>query len=156
MKERWQVALDVRAREIKDKTNDPTKAILHEIDYDASKWKEHFLTFEDPADRTIFSLLRLRIPSQYFTKEKHFIKELEWCAIIRELHTFWDQLWIWEKWSTFWQHIWFWKRLVTRAEEIAKSYWINKIAVISWVWVRAYYEKRWYKLSWEYMIKTLD
>lgn len=156
MAERWQIALDVRAREIKDKTNDPTKAVLHEIDYEASKWKEHFLTFEDPEDRTIFSLLRLRIPSQHFTKEKHFIEELEWCAIIRELHTFGDQLWIWEKWSTFGQHIWFWKRLVTRAEEIAKSYWIKKMAVISWVWVRAYYEKRWYKLKWEYMIKTLD
>jgi len=156
MAKKWQKSMDVRAREIKDKNNNPQDAILHELEYEASWWKEYFLTFEDPKDRTIFSLLRLRIPSQYFTKEKHFISELEWCAIIRELHTFWDQLWIWEAGSTFGQHIWFWKRLVARAEEIVKPLWIEKMAVISWVWVRAYYEKRWYKLDENYMIKELD
>jgi histone acetyltransferase (RNA polymerase elongator complex component) len=30
------------------------------------------------------------------------------------------------------------------------------MAVIAWVWVRQYYEKRWYKLEWEYMIKNLN
>jgi histone acetyltransferase (RNA polymerase elongator complex component) len=29
------------------------------------------------------------------------------------------------------------------------------MAVIAWVWVRAYYEKRWYELVWEYMIKNI-
>jgi histone acetyltransferase (RNA polymerase elongator complex component) len=29
------------------------------------------------------------------------------------------------------------------------------MAVIAWVWVRQYYQKRWYKLDWEYMIKNI-
>lgn len=57
------VMTDIRSREIKDKTNDPKKAELNIFQYEASDGIEYLLTFEDPADRTIFSLLRLRIPS---------------------------------------------------------------------------------------------
>jgi elongator complex protein 3 len=70
------------------------------------------LTFECPDDRTIFSLLRLRIPSQIFTWEKHFMEELQDAALIREVHTFGDQLSIWEKGNNFGQHIGFGKRLI--------------------------------------------
>lgn len=154
MKKEWRVIKDIRSREIQEKWNDPTKAVLRAIKYEASWGMEHFLTFEDPKDRTIFSLLRLRIPSQHFTKEKHFIEELQDSAIIREVHTFWDQLNIWEKWSEFGQHIWFWKRLIAEAERIAKEeYNIDKMAVISGVWVRKYYEKRGYKKIKNYMVK---
>jgi elongator complex protein 3 len=169
--------LEIRAREIKDKINDPQNAVLHIFEYDASGGKEYFLTYEDPVDRTIFSLLRLRIPSWYFeihpikisshshpdenqdlsktktgisaTNKKLFelLPELEWCAIVREIHTFGDQLSIGEKWSTFGQHIGFGKRLMEKAEEIAKEkYGIEKMAVIAWVGVRKYYEKRGYVL----------
>lgn len=148
--------LDIRSREIKGKDNNPHDAQLKTFEYEASGGKEYFLTFEDPKDRTIFSLLRLRIPSQYFTKEKHFIEELEGCALIREIHTFWDQLSIGEKWSTFWQHIGFGKKLIAEAERIAKEkYGIQKMAVIAGVWVRQYYEKRGYSLEGEYMVKNL-
>ncbi|USN58623.1 MAG: hypothetical protein H6767_00435 [Candidatus Peribacteria bacterium] len=54
---------DIRSREIKDGDNDPEKAVLHTTSYEASGGMEYFLTFEDPTDRTIFSLLRLRIPA---------------------------------------------------------------------------------------------
>ena len=156
LQKKWVKMVEIRSREIKNKTNNPHDAILHIFEYEASAGKEFFLTYEDPNDRTIFSLLRLRIPSQYFTKEKHFIPELEWCAIIRELHTFGDQLSIGEKGSTFWQHIWFWKRLIEKAEEIVKlQFNIEKMAIIAWVWVRKYYEKRWYHQEGEYMVKTL-
>lgn len=46
----------------------------------------------DPVDRTIFGLLRMRIPSQVFTNERHFIENLQDAAIIREVHVFGDQL----------------------------------------------------------------
>ena len=146
--------LDIRHREIREWKNDPKKAIIHKYNYEASDWKEIFLTFEDPEDRTIFSLLRLRL-----TKENKEIlsvlPELEWCALIREIHTFWDQLSINEKGSTFGQHIWFWKKLIAESEKITKENWYSKIAVIAGVWVRWYYEKRWYSLIWEYMIKEI-
>ena len=132
---------------------------------------EYFLTFEDKEDKTIFSLLRLRLPSTWPSdlpidwkkvplKDKvsdipDVLPELNWCAIIREVHTFGDQLSIWEKWSKFGQHLGFWKKLMKEAEKIAIDSWYKKMAVIAWVWVRGYYEKRGYELIWEYMIKEL-
>lgn len=155
IKARWVHLVDIRHREIKDKWNDPALAILHTFKYEASDWVEYFLTFEDPKDRTIFSLLRLRIPN--IDKEiLEVLPELKWASIIREIHTFWDQLSIWETWSNFGQHIWFWKRLIAEAEKLTKEvHWLEKISVIAWVWVREYYKKRWYKLEWEYMVKDL-
>lgn len=154
IQKKWIKLLDTRYREIKDWKNDPKKAILHTFEYEASWWKEYFLTFEDPNDRTIFSLLRLRIPK--INKEiLKVLPELEWCALIREIHTFWDQLNIWEKGSSFGQHIGFWKKLIEESEKIAKENWFKKMAVIAWIGVRQYYEKRWYSLIWEYMIKKL-
>jgi len=46
----------------------------------------------DPVDRTLFGVCRLRIPSQIFTGEHHFIPELDGAALIRELHVFGDQV----------------------------------------------------------------
>ena len=160
---------DIRHREIKDWKNDPQKAVLNTFKYEASAWKEFFLTFEDPEDRTIFSLLRLRLnQNPPVTSDIPLIKgeqktdsiisvlpELKWCALIREIHTFWDQLSIWEKGSTFGQHLGFWKKLIAEAERIAKENWYKKMAVIAWVWVRAYYVKRWYRLDGEYMVKEI-
>lgn len=154
VKEKWAILMDTREREIKDGKNDPKKAEIHTFEYEASDWKEFFLTFEDPKDRTIFSLLRLRLPG--VDKEiLELMPELKWAAITREVHTFWDQLWIKEKWSTFGQHIGLWKKLMIRAEEIAKENWFEKMAVIAWVWVRQYYQKNGYRLEWEYMVKDI-
>ena len=61
---------DIRSREIKDKTNNPKNAVLRTLQYEASDGIEYLLTFEDPEDRTIFSLLRLRIPSHIISPEK--------------------------------------------------------------------------------------
>ncbi len=179
LKSEWIKLVDIRHREIKDWKNNPRDAVLNIFEYEASGWKEFFLTFEDPIDRTIFSLLRLRLPSDTSSQpspleekaqntispstpkerglggEGKIFPELEWAALIREIHTFWDQLSINEKGSTFGQHIGFWKKLIAKAEEIAKNAWFNKIAVISWVWVRQYYEKRWYILQWEYMVREI-
>lgn len=163
----WINLLEIRNREIKDKINNPTDAVLHTLKYEASWWTEYLLTFEDPKDRTIFSLLRLRLPWIKWQNLAPLIKgelkgdfysllpELNSAAIIREIHTFWDQLSIWEAWSTFGQHIGFGKKLIAEAEKIAIENWFEKMAVIAWVWVREYYKKRWYTLEWEYMVKNL-
>jgi len=158
IKRRWWVLKDIRHREIRWKWNDPKKAVLNDFKYEASGWIEHFLTFEDPEDRTIFSLLRLRLPNLEDSRKDwifDILPELEWAALIREVHTFWDQLSIWEVWTSFGQHLWFWKKLIAKSEELSREAGYKKIAVIAWVWVRAYYEKRWYHLEWEYMVKKL-
>ncbi len=156
MKDKWIKLQDIRNREIKDKINDPSKAVLNTFKYEASGWTEYFMTFEDSDDRTIFSLLRLRLPGKSWQNELYsLLPELKNSALIREIHTFWDQLSIWEVWSTFWQHIGFGKKLIAEAERIAIENWYKKMAVIAWVWVREYYKKRGYSLEWEYMIKHL-
>ncbi len=202
MKDKWIKLQDIRNREIKDKINDPSRAVLHTFKYEASGWTEYFMTFEDIEDRTIFSLLRLRLPGksssiipasfpvipaeagiykndinsflnneanannnlidsgsspewQYNNNLYSLLPELTWAVLIREIHTFWDQLSIWEVGSTFGQHIGFGKKLIAEAERIAIENSYKKIAVIAWIWVREYYKKRWYELEWEYMVKIL-
>lgn len=180
LEDKWIKLLEIRHREIKDKKNIASGAVLHTLTYEASGWTEYFLTFEDPSDRTIFSLLRLRLPNldSHLTNSENspllvgeelrvrtllkskgdfysLLPELNEAALIREIHTFWDQLSIWETWSTFGQHIGFGKRLIAEAEKIAIENGYNKLAVIAGVWVREYYKKRWYELEWEYMVKKL-
>lgn len=148
---------DISAREIRSKGNSPQNAILETTFYEASGGHEFFLQIIDPTDRTIFWLLRLRVPSQYFTWEEHCISVLQNAAIIRELHIFGDQIPVGYKWDNTGQHQWFGKKLILEAEKIIQEKYPNlqKIAIISWVWVREYYRKRGYVLEDEYMVKYL-
>lgn len=146
---------DISAREIRAKGNSPDDAIL-EIDfYEASDGHEYFLQMIDPNDRTIFGLLRLRVPSQHFSREKHFIAELENAAIIREIHVFGDQIPVGFTGDHSGQHQGFGKKMIAEAEKIIREKYptIEKMAVISGVGVRGYYEKRGYALDGEYMVK---
>lgn len=146
---------DISAREIRAKGNSPDDAIL-EIDfYEASDGHEYFLQMIDPSDRTIFGLLRLRVPSQYFSREKHFIPELENAALIREIHVFGDQIPVGFTGDHSGQHQGFGKKMIAEAEKIIREKYptIEKMAVISGVGVRGYYEKRGYALDGEYMVK---
>lgn len=117
------------------------------------------LSFEDPQDATLFSLLRLRIPSQYFSGDAHFLPVLDGAAIVREMHTYGEQLNIGavgDELSS--QHRGFGKQLLTQAEKIVQQHYpdIQKIAVIAGVGVREYFSKRGYELEEEYMVKHLD
>jgi elongator complex protein 3 len=142
----------IRCREIKDQVIDIKKIVQKELIYDANFGKEHFLTYE--TNNKLISLLRLRIPSQYFNNEKHFIEELNNCALIREVHTYGKQAQIGNKSNS--QHFGFGRKLIEKAENIAKEkYGIKKMAVISGVGVREYYRKFGYKLVGTYMIKDL-
>lgn len=181
----WKQLMDIRSREIKDKKNNPHNAILKTVKYEASDWIEYFMTYEDPEDRTIFSLLRLRIPSSIVKPDSQqtfemttedaksqaenrdpdrillpsitdYFPELKGAALIREIHTFGDQLSIGQKGKQFGQHIGFGKKLIAEAEKISAEYaWVRKMAVIAGVGVQQYYEKRGYQLEGTYMTKSL-
>lgn len=148
---------DISAREIRAKWNNPESAVLETTFYEASGGHEYFLQMIDPSDRTIFGLLRLRVPSQYFTNEKHFIEELENSALIREIHVFGDQIPVGFTGDNSGQHQGFGKKMLTEAEKIIREKYpkIAKMAVISGVGVREYYAKRGYHLEGEYMVKNL-
>jgi elongator complex protein 3 len=150
MKQKGIVRKDISAREIRAKVNKPENAVLEMISYEASGGKEYFLQYIDPVDRTLFGILRLRIPSSYFHQNAEVIFEsLRNAAIIREIHVYGDQLPIGAPPDGSGQHMGFGRKLLEKAEEIVRSEFasIEKIAVISGVGVRGYYRKFGYELS---------
>jgi|GEM_PF-5184 len=123
------------------------KADLFTEEYEASDGKEVFLSYESKDRRTLTALLRFRLPG------RTFIKELEGCTLIRELHTYGQQIEIGKEGKT--QHQGLGKKLIIEAEELAKKNGYEKIAVISGVGVRDYYRNLGYELVGEYMVKDL-
>jgi elongator complex protein 3 len=144
----------IRCREVSEKYDPKEKVYLFREDYQASEGKEIFLSFENKKRTKLHSFLRLRIPSQFFKGEKHFIKVLEDCAIIREIQTFGQLVPITER-KLAPQHRGLGKKLVREAERIAKKEFnIRKIAVISGVGAREYWRKLSYRLKKTYMVKN--
>ncbi len=146
----------IRCREIKNEILNIKYLILRRHDYFASGGKEIFLSFEDIKLNKILAYLRLRIPSQYFSHEKHFVKVLNNCAIIRELKSLGQMVEINQKNKKASQHKGLGKKLMREAEKIIiKEFKLDKIAVISGVGVRGYYKKQGYKFKDSYMIKNI-
>ncbi len=139
----------IRCREVGHKgvrEGEYKKAELKIIDYPASGGKEFFICYEIPEKDAIIGFLRLRFPKE------PFIKTLENCALIRELHVYGEATPIGE--IKAFQHRGFGESLLRTAEEIAKEK-FDKIAVISAVGVRNYYRKFNYRKSFEFMVKKL-
>jgi len=142
----------IRCREVKGEYSKKEKTILSRIDYDASDGKEVFLEICSKDNSKLYSMLRLRIPS----KSKNIFSELENAAIIREVHTYGKLTEIKKKKTDSPQHVGFGKRLIQEAEKISREEFNKKkMAVISGVGVRRYYEKIGYSLEGTYMIKHL-
>ncbi|MEK7528863.1 MAG: tRNA uridine(34) 5-carboxymethylaminomethyl modification radical SAM/GNAT enzyme Elp3 [Patescibacteria group bacterium] len=155
MQEQGIVCQCIRCREIRSDVLDPSAIEFRTMEYDASGGREFFLTFDDASKDKLCALIRLRFSSYSLNGKKHFMKELEGAAIIRELHTYGAQVPISEHDELASQHIGFGKQLVQKAEEIAKKNGYKKIAVISGVGVRGYYRKLGYELEGTYMLKSL-
>ena len=131
----------IRCREVKgDKYNSKdVKLIVRQ--YDSSHGKEYFLSFEDVKNDKLIAYLRLRIPSQHFSGEKHWIKELEGASIIRELHVFGEHVPVSGRKNLASQHTGFGRKLIEKAKEITNERGLPSLAVISGVGVREYYRK---------------
>ncbi len=156
LKKEHRLPKDIRTREIKDTYNPKEKIYLFQEIYDANQGKEIFLSYENKERTKLYSLLRLRIPSQSLNKKKFFIKTLENSALIREVHTY-GQLVPIDKNMLAPQHIGLGKKLMIEVERIVKKeYHLKKIAVISGIGVREYYKKLGYKLENTYMTKLLQ
>ncbi len=140
----------IRCREVGHKgvpAKEYEKAELVVRKYRASRGEEYFISFEIPDYDTIVGFVRLRFPY------KPFIKAIEDCALIRELHVYGRAVPIGKSSDAF-QHRGFGERLLREAEEIAKQEY-DRIAVISGVGVREYYRKLGYRKKFEYMVKNL-
>lgn len=168
-KEGWKCKC-IRCREVKGEYSPREKLFLFREDYEASGGKEIFLSFENKNREKLFSLLRLRVPSQFFENKKHFLKVLNGTAIIREVQTFGQLVPVGEKQSAP-QHKGLGKRLIKEAEKIVKKEFgshpvksakggakqfngINKISVIAGVGARDYFQKLGYRLKDKYMVRS--
>jgi len=169
----------VRCREIKDLRLQVKDLRLIKREYQASGSKEIFLSFEDPKQNKILAFLRLRLPTTNYESLTNIqIKNfsvLEDAAIIRELHTYGEVVKIGKKKKSASQHKNLGKKLVEEAENIVKhnanlQIYTNttnkksskrrikpiiKIAVISGIGARPYWQKLGYKLQETYMVKNI-
>lgn len=145
----------IRCREIREQPIDPKNIELRMMQYEASGGQEFFLSYDDRQSDKLCALLRLRFSSYSLSGKKHFVKELEGAALLRELHTYGAQVPLSEHDELASQHMGFGKKLVARAEEIARQHGYQKMAVISGVGIREYYRKLGYELKGTYMVKDI-
>ncbi|CAG8473658.1 19791_t:CDS:2 [Racocetra fulgida] len=151
---------DVRTREvgIQDIHNKvkPEEVELIRRDYVANGGWETFLSYEDPKQDILIGLLRLR---KCTTNSPHsaFRPELieHPTSIIRELHVYGSVVPMHSRDPMKFQHQGYGTLLMEEAERIAlEEHGSVKIAVISGVGVRGYYEKLGYRLEGEWNVGT--
>lgn len=124
---------------------------LKVIRYNANNGTEYFLSFESTDEKILYAFLRLRIPND---SNNNPTLALQGSALIRELHTYGQATDIGDKGTV--QHLGLGKKLLIEAERIAKKNKLKKIAVISGIGVRSYYQKFDYQLADTYMVKNLN
>jgi len=145
----------IRCREIKGEKVKINELTLNVKEFEASEGREFFITFDDEKRDKLCSLLRLRFSSYSLKGKKHFMKELEGASLVREVHTYGEQVDISERQKAASQHIGLGRCMMMKAEEISKRNGYRKIAVISGIGVREYYRKLGYELEGTYMVKHL-
>ena len=141
----------IRCREVKKNKENIHQAELFVRQYNGFNSTEYFISYESPDQKILYGFLRLRINH---TNNDLIYPELEDCSFIRELHVYGKVVNHQSKGKEV-QHMGFGKRLLEKAENISFENNIHKIAIISGVGVREYYEKNGYHLVRNYMIKEL-
>lgn len=172
MKKEGLVCKCIRCREVRKKETD-NNIIMNVRHYEASGGDEYFISIESPDKSIIYGFCRLRLSHKmgyiksggykYKNNENEDINLFPYLnnvAMIRELHVYGNMTPINKKKESKiinqHQHKGYGRMLISKAEEIAINNNYHKIAVISGVGVRKYYEKFGYQLENNYMIKELD
>ncbi|MEK6826754.1 MAG: GNAT family N-acetyltransferase, partial [Nanoarchaeota archaeon] len=139
----------IRCREPMNKEIDWDNVKLIMRDYEASKGKEFFISYEDVNNDLILGFCRIRFPSQSLRKEI-----TDKTAIIRELHVYGPAVEIGKKGSV--QHKGLGVKLMEKAEEIARQNNKDKIVVIAGIGVKNYFiNKLGYKKDGSYVSKLI-
>jgi ELP3 family radical SAM enzyme/protein acetyltransferase len=142
---------------------DPASGKLTIRKYNAHDGDEYFISWESQDESVLFGFLRLRLPPPH---TMHVFLELLGTAIIRELHVYGRTFAVGTSASTasvgtvgVAQHLGIGRRLLAAAERISRNAGYRRIAVISGVGVRRYYESAGYTYRGEglgeFMIKQL-
>jgi len=138
---------DIRSRELKLLEVGFNQLERKTIRYDTSVSTEYFISYKTKNNLKnlerdkIAAFLRLSLPKKILSKN-NFIKELQNCAIIREVHVYGKTVGIGKKDTGRAQHLGLGTRLTELACDISKKNNFKKLAVISAIGTREYYRKR--------------
>lgn len=141
--------VEIRSREIKNKKFENENLEIKQTIYETTSSWEYFIEYVNDKDE-IFGFLRLSLP-----KISSFIPELTDCAVIREIHIYGQSMEVGKKDLNKTQHQGLGKNLIQIAKEIAKEKGFLKLAVISAIGTRDYYNKNGFKLENLYQIASL-
>jgi len=141
----------IRCREVKNGTWDGTY-VIRTIKYNANEGDEYFISAESPDHKTLYGFARLRLDNAF---NKVFM-ELNQAALVRELHVYSQTTFVGTS-GSFVQHKGLGTRLMKEAEYIARKNGFYKVAVISGVGARTFYQRLGYTLQGkgEYMMKRI-
>jgi elongator complex protein 3 len=159
---------DIRSREIKHKQVEKKDLELKIIKYKSSIGMEYFLQFVTGANE-IAGFLRLSLPNYFETEddlnstnhykiqafEHPFLPELNYSAMIREVHVYGKAVSLGNSEDGKAQHLGLGKELIEKAKEICKNLGYQKLAVISAIGTREYYKKRGFELDNLYQLISL-
>jgi elongator complex protein 3 len=141
---------EIRNREIKNKRVTIDDLKLQEITYQTEFSQEIFIEYVTEQNE-IAGFLRVSLP-----KVSSFLSELEDCAIIREVHVYGASLEIGKEKDGAPQHIGLGTKLTNRAFNLATQHGYKKMAVISSIGTRKYYEKFGFTQENLYQIRNLE
>lgn len=143
--------VDIRSREIRNNSYNLQDLQLINTTYPTAVSEENFLEFITGDDKVV-AFLRLSLPLPGI---QTIFEELQDAAIIREIHVYGKSVEIGIHSEKNMQHKGLGKNLIEKAVKIAKDAGYKKIAVISSVGTRKYYEKRGFHTQGLYQVKYL-
>lgn len=153
----------IRCREIRGEKVQADELRLDDHIYAPADAEEHFLSYVTADDR-LAGYLRLSLPAEspagsrrenreYLYKA---IPELKGAALIREVHIYGQSLEVGSDQTGAAQHSGLGTALLKKAEEIAQKNGFVKLAVISAIGTRLYYQKRGFETENLYMTKSIQ
>lgn len=152
----------VRCREIRSRVVDVKDLRLNDLEYHPADAHEHFISYTTGDDR-LAGYLRLSLPvpapagKRQSARERlyHQIPELKDAALIREVHVYGQSIEVGEEAEGAAQHSGLGTTLLQRAAQVATESGYAKIAVISAIGTRLYYQRRGFEHAGLYMLKEL-
>jgi elongator complex protein 3 len=142
----------IRCREVRKQAIDLQKLHLEDLVYPAQGAEEHFLSFVTPEDR-LAGFLRLSLPAR--DPSSLGLPDLQGAAMIREVHVYGQSLSLGTDLAGAAQHAGLGTQLLQKAEELARQKGFQRLAVISAVGTRLYYQNRGFVRGELYLVKNL-
>jgi elongator complex protein 3 len=146
----------IRCHEIGSRVVLPENLRLEDFTYPTGGAQEHFLNFRTPGEK-IAAYLRLSLPGSTEANARvvEAIPELAGCALVREVHVYGQVQQIGSGQEGAAQHIGLGTSLLEEAARFASSAGFLKLAVISAVGTRKYYQSRGFQPADLYMIREI-